>query len=306
MVCGLSPRNSAENKCKLVLLLFIAAFLLIVSPLYSGYIDKVLIADASYVFRNLPYTFYLGFAIVNVLLVVFIYIAIKHGHVYPFLFTFAIMLYMLYLEYPRLLYPNAFQIEYFHQAQIYHALNYGMVTDPGYSFPRSDVAHAIWTASLIMLTDMPKDFSVSYVAPILVRLALIVIACSMVLKYSENISNHFACVLILALPLYILISDTEPLFINHYSYALPLYLLLLYVVSRRDLNLEHRLVSHFILLVFIVASITITHIYFAATTILAFLAILFFRILRGNKAPVFQLYILSAIIYSIWHGMASS
>jgi hypothetical protein len=216
------------------------------------------------------------------------------------------MLYLLYLEYPRLLYPNALQIEYFHQAQIYHVLNYGTVTDPRYSFPRSDVAHAVYTASFIMVTGMHGDFVVSYVAPMLVKISLLTLACALSIEFSGIARWNFQRTLIMLLPLYILISDTEPLFINHYSYALPLYLLLLYTISKRDLNLELGSKHAQLLMTLLVASsLTITHIYFSTATALALFVALLPNALRRNKALTPQLYLLPVIVYIMWHAMAS-
>jgi len=286
----------------LTTLLVLSTILLILSIPLSGLIDKTLINSASYVLENLPETFYLGFALTLIALIWTVLHSDKH--VSPYIMS--LILYLIYLEYPRFLYPNAFQIEYFHQAQIYHVLNYGSVTDPGYSSPKSDVAHAIFTASLLLVTDLPKHYVVSYAVPILVKIALLLIAIAMSMKYSKVTDLKLYKTLLMLLPLYILISDTEPLFINHYSYALPLYLLLLFIIIRKGLGSESRPASHIVIFTLVLASLTITHIYFSTASIIALLAILLFTSLHRNRVFTPQLYILPIFVYSVWHVMASN
>jgi len=280
-------------------LLVLSASFLVSSIPYSRYIDKTLMDGASYILESLPWMFYLGFTLTIITLGWSILSERKH------IYIIAMLLFLLYLEYPRFLYPNAFQIEYFHQTQVYHVVNYGTVTDPGYSFPKSDVSHAIFTASYIMIAGLQKDFVVSYVVPLLVKIALLILAYALSIKLSEVIRFKLYRVLIMSLPLYILISDTEPLFINHCSYVLPLYLFLLYIISRRDLNIEpSSRYAHIILILLGVSSLTITHIYFSTAATLAIFVALLFNV-RRDKTPTMSPYLLPIIVYAMWHGMVS-
>ena len=294
------------------LIAMIVGLLTIISTFQLKPIDKTLFDKASYILDKLPLSFYANFSLVIVAIAVSLIIGYldNFSKITLYFYLFFALMYLLLLEFPRFLYPNAFQGEYFHQAQIYHVLNIGTVTDPGYISPKADVAHAIFGATFILVSRLPKNFTISHVLPIIVKLALLVIVCTTsisLFRTSREFIEKVYILLTLTLPLYVIVSDTEPLFINHYSYAMPLYALLLYEVLRRDVMQEPRMVRHVIILIIIALGLLITHLYYATLLMLTLFLLIGTSLLRNGRSTkaVALSYLSLMLAYFLWHAIAS-
>ncbi|NAZ13371.1 MAG: hypothetical protein GU359_04370 [Desulfurococcales archaeon] len=257
-------------------------------------IDISNINSALYILIRLPTTYWLG--ITTLVLGLFLNPSLKSVQIT----ILSAMLSVAYIELPRLMYENVFQIEYFHQAQVFHALNYGLVTDPKYPFPVSDVAHAILSAIFINVTDLEAVYVVSHLLPIILRLIL---AISMLCIVAGFRTSKYYLYLLTIAPLYVVISDTEPSFTNHYIFVLPLYGVLIYLLTRLD---DEERFELYILLIIVVSAITISHIYFATLIIISLFTYLLFNNIVKKVASLKMTYILASItIFLIWHGYAS-
>jgi len=257
-------------------------------------IDKSNIDSAFYILSRLPFTFWIG---VSVLIPIMFLSLLRKSFSLVILLT---IVSVMYIELPRLMYENGFQTEYFHQAQVFHALNYGLVTDPKYPFPVSDVAHAIFSAIFTNVTDLEAVYVVSHLLPIILRLIL---AISMLCIVAGFRTSKYYLYLLTIAPLYVAISDTEPSFTNHYIFVLPLYGILIYLLTRLD---DEERFELYILLIIVVSAITISHIYFATLTMISLFTYLLFNNIVKKVASLKMTYILASItIFLIWHGYAS-
>ena len=277
----------------LILVSFITAAL---SMLIAPGLDKSSTDSAFYVLNRLPFVYWAGVvALALALLLCFSQRSCSWSHI-----VVLVMASVMYVELPRLMYKNGFQNEYFHQAQIFHVLNYGGVTDPKYPYPVGDVAHAIFSAIFIEVAGLQADFTVSHVLPILLRLALAISMLGMATHF--NSLKHGLHFLIIA-PLYVLISDTEPSFANHYIFVLPLYVWLTYLIIK--LEDERRPRSHIFMLL-IASAIVFSHIYFATLIAVSLFVHLFFNKLIRRIGSLNTSYTLTPIvIFLLWHGYMS-
>jgi hypothetical protein len=258
-------------------------------------IDKSNIDSAFYILGRLPFTYWTGISV----LISIIFLGLLRKSIS--LVILLIIISVAYIELPRLMYENGFQIEYFHQAQVFHALNYGLVTDPKYPFPVPDVAHAIFSAIFINVTDLEAVYVISHLLPIILRLIL-AISSMLCIVAGFRTSKYYLYLLTIA-PLYIVISDTEPSFTNHYIFVLPLYGILIYLLTRLD---DEERFELYILLMIIVSAITISHIYFATLIIILLFTYLLFNNIIKKVTGLKMTYILASITISlIWHGYAS-
>ena len=257
------------------------------------YIDKSSIDTAFYVLNMLPLIYWIS--VYTLVFTLMLSLARKNVA----LCILLLILSVAYVELPRLMYENGFQIEYFHQAQIFHVLNYGTVTDPRYPFPVSDVAHAIFSSAFIYVTGLEANYAISHLLPILLRIVLTISILS-IITYLRN-SKYYLYFLIIA-PLYVIISDTEPSFANHYIFVLPLYGMLIYLLVILDCEENAKL---YVPLLLITSAIIFSHIYFATLVIISLLTHLFFNKMIKNRTHLYERWILLlAIIFFIWHGYA--
>jgi len=204
----------------------------------------------------------------------------------------------LYVEFPRLIYVNAFQMEYFHQAQIYHVLNTGMVTDSFYPFPRSDVAHSIMVTAWTMISGLHADLLVSHIAPIYARLSLVLITIASVYAFLKD--DRIRRLALITMPIVILVADTEPTVMSHYTYALPLYMLSAYRMLSKDLR-------NWIFIVPLISSaLAVTHIYFSTLVFLALLiTAIVFLLCKGKSHMKVSTLAVPLAAFILWHGYAS-
>jgi hypothetical protein len=284
--------NSITYLLKISLLVFYPCSIFAAIMLPS--IDKSNIDSAFYVLGRLPFIYWTG---VSVLISIMLLSLLQKSFSLVILLT---IISVAYIELPRLMYENGFQIEYFHQAQVFHALNCGSVTDPKYPFPVSDVAHAIFSAIFVNVTDLEVIYVVSHLLPIILRLVLAISMLCIVAGFRT--SKHYLYLLTIA-PLYVIISDTEPSFTNHYIFVLPLYGILIYLLTRLDDEEQFELYT---LLMIVASTIIISHIYFATLITISLFTYLLFNNIAKKVAGLKITYTLaSIIIFLIWHGYAS-
>jgi hypothetical protein len=216
----------------------------------------------------------------------------------------AILLFSAYLEMPRLLYTNTFQTEYFHQAQVYHVANYGVVTDPGYSFPKSDVSHAITAASLALVSGVNLDFIVGNLSPLCLKFIMVLLAALLVTSFGKNLQTNCK-IFLMTIPLFVIVCDTELLATNHYAYALPLYMMLIFLLLKKGVVATSKS-GWLIMLSITTSTLIITHIYFATVIIAPFLVVSLINQYKGKlvaSKPV-TLYLSLGATFGLWHGIA--
>jgi len=267
-------------------------FLLVVSTAFLPLLDKSSFNSAFSVVENLPPAYWLGVAMISSALILCLFIKDSlTGYT-----VLCVVLSVAYIELPRLMYVNAFQMECFHQAQIYHVLNTGSVTDPDYPFPVADVAHAIFSAVFIDILGLKPDFLVSHVLPFIFRLVLSLAGLCLV---TRNVAGWPRLPLLISIPLYIAICDTEPSFSNHYIFVLPLYTFLTFLTLSID---ERKNGETFVLFVVIFSAIVFSHIYFATLIAISiFIYAVSSTILkRFNHFPSYVL--TPIVIFLLWHG----
>ena len=259
-------------------------------------LDKSSIDSALYVLNRLPFTYWMGVsALLSAFLLCFSKKSCLRSHI-----VVLVMVSVIYVELPRLMYENGFQIEYFHQAQIFHVLNYGGVSDPKYPYPPASVAHAIFSAIFIKVTGLQVEYAVSHVLPILLRLALAIMMLSMATYFK---SLRYGLYLLIIAPLYVLISDTEPSFANHYIFVLPLYATFTYLMIKSDYEQQPQ---SYVFLSLIASAIVFSHIYFATLITISLFAHFFFNKLAERTGNLEIPYTLTPIvIFLLWHGYIS-
>ena len=278
------------------LILIIISFLSIsisLTVLMLPHIDKSSIDTALYVVNMVPFIYWIS--VCTLVFTLILGLARKNVALCILLLILSIA----YVELPRLMYENGFQIEYFHQAQIFHVLNYGTVTDPKYPFPVADVAHAIFSSAFIYATGLEANYAISHLLPILLRIVLTISTLSIIACLRN--SKYYLFFLIIA-SLYVIISDTEPSFANHYIFVLPLYGMLIYLLVILDCEENAKM---YVPLLLITSTIIFSHIYFATLIIISLLTYLFFNKMIKNRTHLYERWILLlAIIFFIWHGYA--
>jgi hypothetical protein len=282
-----------REECAIYALTFISLLALALSMLMAPGIDKSSIDSAFYILNRLPFTFWIGVgALAFALLLCLSQRNWMSSHIVAL-----VMVSIMYMELPRLMYENCFQIEYFHQAQTFHVLNYGTVTDAGYPYPPADVAHAIFSAVLIEVTGSQAEYAVSHVLPILLRLALAISILSIAAYFKT--SKYGLCFFITA-PLYVFISDTEPSFTNHYIFVLPLYAIFIYLIIKFEDEQQSQLLY---ILLLTASSIVFSHIYFATLITISLFAHFSFNKVARRMGNLNMSHTLTPIvIFLLWHG----
>lgn len=256
-------------------------------------LDKSNIDSAFYVLNRLPSTYWMGVgALVSALLLCFTWKNCSPGYIVALIIAS-----IMYMDLPRFMYENCFQMEYFHQAQVFHVLNYGRATDPEYPYPVADVAHAIFSAIFIDVTSLQAGYAVSHILPIILRLVL---AISMLNIATYFKTSKYSIYLLIMTPLYVFISDTEPSFTNHYTFVLPLFAFFIYLMIKFESEGQSRL---HILLLLIASALVFSHIYFATLIAISLFAHFSFneaiKRAKGLRIP----YTLTPIvIFLLWHG----
>jgi len=281
-----------NNNCLMLVILFLSVSISL-SVLMFPDVDISSIDTTFYILNMVPLIYWISVCI----LVFTLILGLARKSIA--LCILLLILSVAYMELPRLMYENGFQKEYFHQAQIFHVLNYGTVTDLKYPFPVSDVAHAIFSSAFIYATGLEANYAISHLLPILLRIVLTISILSIITCLRN--SKYYICFLIIA-PLYVIISDTEPSFANHYIFVLPLYGMLIYLLVILDCEENTKL---YVPLLLITSAIIFSHIYFATLVIISLLTHLFFSKMIKNRTHLYERWILLlAIIFFIWHGYA--
>lgn len=278
------------------ILLFLPIIFILLSVFFMTYIDKSAFDSPIFILKKLNIYYYLG--LMSLLIAIPIHLIIKPIKLH--IIVFLILIFVLYMELPRFMYQNGFQTEYFHQAQVFHVINYGTVTDKFYPYPKSDVTHAIFSAVFIKITSLEAIFTVSYIIPILLRLILATILVAIALSVKGPLSR----ITIIAIPMYVIICDTELAFTNHYIYALPIYAVIVFNMVINS-NKKNQDLSNLLA----ITSLVFTHIYFGTILIISLIFfVIFTTILRPNieitKSRQIIIVIVS-LISLLWYGYVS-
>ena len=283
-----------HNARSILALTFISLITLALSILTVPSIDKSSIDSTFYVLNRLPSIYWVGVGalVLALLLLCFSRKSCSPGHMVALIIASVV-----YMELPRLMYESCFQVEYFHQAQVFHVLNYGRVTDPRYPYPVADVAHAIFSAILIDVTGLQAEYTIGHVLPILLRLVLALAMLSMATHFKTSKYGLFFLVMA---PLYVFISDTEPSFANHYIFVLPFYAIFIYLMIKFENEQRPRL---YILLLLMASTIVFSHIYFATLIAISLFAHFFFNKVTKRAGNLnIPCTLTPIVIFLLWHG----
>lgn len=187
-----------------------------------------------------------------------------------------------YAELPRLVFTQPYQLEAFHQAQVYHVISKKSALDSSYPPPVGEVNHSILWAISQLITGIDARIIVLYIAPVFL------IASSALILYSL-FRKPLGIILSSALTVFFLAFDFEVIYTNYYGQIFPYYAIFWPLLLRLTTSKVGRR-QYFILLFIVTTALTFTHIgasfSLSLSLLLASLALYFGAFVTQTKLPV--------------------
>lgn len=245
MLDSVKPRIDRLPKTAELALAFLSAFGLVISWYNSRIIDEKPLSILGFISSLSP--FYWVF--MPICLIALFYAA-AHGR--EKLTAFLILLLGIYAELPRLIFTQPYQLESFHQAQVYHVVSNGSTLDSSYPMPQSGVMHSILWAESQLVTGVDARLIVLYIAPVLL------VSFSALILYAL-LRKQLGILLSSALSVFFLAFGVEVIYTNHYGQIFPYYAIFWPLLSRSATSRVGG--RRYIVLLFIVsAALAFTHI----------------------------------------------
>jgi len=256
-------------------LTFLSGLGLVISWYYSWAVDEKPLSIAGFVSSLSPfYWIFLPICSVAVF-----YVAWRGREK---LTAILILFLAIYVELPRLVFTQPYQLEAFHQAQVYHVVSQGSALDSSYPPPQGEVIHSILWAMSQLVTGVDARIMVLYIAPVFL------IASSALILYAL-FRKPLGVLLSSALTVFFLAFGFEVIYTNHYGQIFPYYAIFWPLLSRLTTSKVNGR-RYFVLLFVVTAALTLTHIgasfSLSLNLLLASFAIYFGAFVIRTKLPV--------------------
>lgn len=267
--------HSLTSRIVELVLTFLSGLGLVISWYYSWAVDEKPLSIPGFVSSLSP--FYWIF--LPICLVALFYVAWRGREK---LTAILILFLAIYAEFPRLVFTQPYQLEAFHQAQVYHVISEGSALSSGYPPPQGDVNHSILWAMSQLVTGVDARIIVLYIAPVFL------IASSALILYAL-FRKPLGVLWSSALTVFFLAFGFEVIYTNHYGQIFPYYAIFWPLLSRLT-NSKVNGRRYFVLLIIVTTALTFTHIgaslSLSLNLLLASLAIYFGAFVIQTKLPV--------------------
>ena len=267
--------HSLTSRIVELVLTFLSALGLVISWYHSWAVDEKPLSIPGFVSSLSP--FYWIF--LPICLVALLYVAWRGREK---LTAVLILLLAIYAELPRLVFTQPYQLEAFHQAQVYHVIREGSALGSSYPMPQGEVNHSILWAISQLVTGIDARIMVLYIAPVFL------VAFSALILYAL-FRKPLGILLSSALAVFFLGFGFEVIYTNHYGQIFPYYAMFWPLLSRWTTSKVGGR-RYFILLFIVTTALTFTHIgaslSLSLTLLLASLGIYFGAFIIQTKLPV--------------------
>lgn len=249
-------------------LTFVCSIGLVISWCYSSVIDEKPLTIAGFVFSLSP----LYWVFLTITLISLFYAALRGKEK---LIIVLIIILAMYSELPRLIFTQPYQLEAFHQAQVYHVVREGSALDANYPMPEGSVVHSIMWAMEQLVTGVDVQLLVLFIVPILLMVSSALILYSLFRKPLGILMSSVLTVFFLAF-------SVEVIYTNHYGQLFPYYALFWPLLIRLLTSKTYGR-HYFALLLVITTALTLGH-YGASFSLSLFLLMASITIFLGASA----------------------